>query len=128
MDNEGKHANRDTSTINDLNETLLCVIRVTEQAIVCTLLTVSIFCITILYYHPSLKTHTKWGAMDELDQKLLNELERQGFQSATTLAHRFDVGERTIRRRIGNMSSKDIIRVVALPNFPLLGYRAWSNV
>jgi DNA-binding Lrp family transcriptional regulator len=76
----------------------------------------------------TMKVHTKWEAMDELDQKLLNELGRRGFQSAATLAHRFDVGERTIRRRIGNMLSKDIIRVVALPNFPLLGYRAWSNV
>ena len=93
------------------------------------LLTISIFCIIIiLYYHPNLKTHTKWEAMDELDQKLLNELERRGFQSTTTLAHCFDVGERTIRRRIGNMLSKDIIRIVALPNFPLLGYRAWAKI
>lgn len=88
----------------------------------------SIDSIDILYYHPTLKAHTKWEAMDELDQKLLNELERQGFQSTTTLAHRFDVGERTIRRRIGNMLSEDIIRVVALPNFPLLGYRAWAKI
>ena len=75
-----------------------------------------------------MKVHTEWEAMDELDQKLLSELERRGFQSTTTLARRFDVGERTIRRRIGNMLSKDIIRVVALPNFVLLGYRAWANI
>jgi len=66
--------------------------------------------------------------MDELDRKLLNDLEMLGFQSATTLARRFDVGERTIRRRISNMLSKDIIRIVALPNFPLLGYRAWAKI
>lgn len=84
--------------------------------------------IDILYYHLNLETHTKWEAMDELDQKLLNELERRGFQSTTTLAHCFDVGERTIRRRIGNMLSEDIIRVVALPNYPLLGYRAWAKI
>ncbi|GAI40570.1 unnamed protein product, partial [marine sediment metagenome] len=77
---------------------------------------------------PTMKTHTKWEAMDELDQKLLNELERRGFQSTTTLAHCFDVGERTIRRRIGNMLSEDIIRIIALPNFPLLGYRAWAKI
>jgi len=89
------------------------------------LLTISIFCVITM---PKLKTRTKWEAVDELDRKLLNELERQGFQSTTTLAHRFDVGERTIRRRIGNMLSKDIIRIVALPNFPLLGYRAWAKI
>lgn len=88
------------------------------------LLTISIFRIIM----PTMKTHTKWEAMDELDQKLLNELERRGFQSTTTLAHCFDVGERTIRRRIGNMLSEDIIRIIALPNFPLLGYRAWAKI
>lgn len=88
------------------------------------LLTISIFRIIM----PTMKTHTKWEAMDELDQKLLNELERRGFQSTTTLAHCFDVGERTIRRRIDNMLSEDIIRIIALPNFPLLGYRAWAKI
>ncbi len=75
-----------------------------------------------------MKVHTKCRAMDELDQKLLNELEGRGSQTTTTLAHHFDVGERTIRRRIGNMLSKDIIRIIALPNFPLLGYRAWAKI
>jgi len=89
------------------------------------LLTKSIFRITIT---PNMKVHTKCLAIDELDRKLLDELERRGFQSTTTLARRFDVGERTIRRRIGNMLSKDIIRVVALPNFPLLRYRAWTKI
>lgn len=75
-----------------------------------------------------MKEHTKSRALDELDRELLHELERTGNLKAATLAHRFNVRERTIRRRIGNMLREDIIRVVALPNFPLLGYRAWTKI
>ena len=32
--------------------------------------------IDISHYNVNMKTHTKWEAMDELDRKLLNELER----------------------------------------------------
>jgi len=75
-----------------------------------------------------MKAHTKRRTIDELDRKLLNELERGGSQRAATLAYCLNVGERTIRRRIGKMLSEDIIRVIALPNFPLLGYRAWAKI
>ena len=75
-----------------------------------------------------MKVHTKCRAIDELDRRLLNELDKGWSQRAATLAHRLNVGERTIRRRISNMLRDDIIKVVALPNFPLLGYRAWAKI
>ena len=89
------------------------------------LLTKTIFSFIII---STMKEHTKSRALDELDRELLHELERTGNLKAATLAHRFNVRERTIRRRIGNMLREDIIRVVALPNFPLLGYRAWTKI
>jgi Lrp/AsnC family transcriptional regulator, regulator for asnA, asnC and gidA len=66
--------------------------------------------------------------MDELDQKLLNELQTRGFQKSENLAEDFDIGGRTIRRRIGNMKSKGIIKVIAVPNPVLLGYKAWAKI
>ncbi len=66
--------------------------------------------------------------MDERDQRLLDELQSQGFQKSAVLAPRFGVGERTIRRRISIMKSKGIIKIVALPNPILSGYKAWAKI
>jgi Lrp/AsnC family transcriptional regulator for asnA, asnC and gidA len=66
--------------------------------------------------------------MDELDQKLLNELESQGFQKAAALAAKLGVGERSIQRRIRNMRNGGIIKVIAIPNLVLLGYKAWATI
>jgi len=66
--------------------------------------------------------------MDELDRKLLSELHSQGFQKSTALAGRFGVGERTIRRRISAMRSEGIIRIIAVPDPVLFGYRGWAKI
>lgn len=66
--------------------------------------------------------------MDKLDQKILSELQSQGFQKSTALVPLLGVGERTIRRRISAMRSKGIIKIIALPNPVLFGYRAWAKI
>jgi Lrp/AsnC family transcriptional regulator, regulator for asnA, asnC and gidA len=66
--------------------------------------------------------------MDALDQKLLGELQVSGFQKSEKLAANFDIGGRTIRRRIGAMKNKGIIKVIAVPNPVLLGYKAWAKI
>lgn len=66
--------------------------------------------------------------MDELDQKLLNELQRQGFQKNRSLASLLGVGERTVYRRISAMRSEGIIKIIALPDFVSFGYKAWAKV
>ncbi len=66
--------------------------------------------------------------VDKLDQELLSELQNQGFQKSTVLATRFGVGERTVRRRINTMKRKGIIKIVALPNPVLSGYKAWAKI
>jgi len=66
--------------------------------------------------------------MDELDQKLLDELERYGFQKAATLAPKLGVGKSTIHRRISSMRHKRVIKVIALPNPISFGYRAWAII
>ena len=66
--------------------------------------------------------------MDELDQKLLDELERHGFQKAAILAPKLGVGKSTIHRRISSMRRKGVIKVIALPNPVLFGYKAWAII
>jgi len=66
--------------------------------------------------------------MDELDQKILSELEHQGFHKSATLAHILGVGERTIRRRINNMISNRVVKIIAVPNPVLCGFRAWTKI
>jgi Lrp/AsnC family transcriptional regulator for asnA, asnC and gidA len=66
--------------------------------------------------------------MDKLDHKLLNELQSQGFQRSAFLAPRLGLGERTIRHRIRNMKNKGIIKIIAVPNPVLFGYKAWAKI
>jgi len=66
--------------------------------------------------------------MDKLDQKLLNELQRQGFQKNLVIASLLGVGERTVYRRINAMRREGIIKIIALPDFVLFGYKAWAKI
>ena len=66
--------------------------------------------------------------MDELDQNILDELQKQGFQKSRTLAHLLGVGERTVHRRITTMRREGIVKVVAVPDFISFGYAAWAKI
>lgn len=66
--------------------------------------------------------------MDDLDKKLLSELQSKGYQKSSILAPYLGVGERTIRRRINIMKSEGIIKIVAVPNPIVFGYRAWAKI
>ena len=66
--------------------------------------------------------------MDQLDQKLLAQLQVRGFQKSSTLAKGLSAGERTIHRRISAMKSKGLIKIVAVPNPVLLGCKGWAKI
>jgi len=66
--------------------------------------------------------------VDELDQKILNELQKQGFQKSRTLAYLLGVGERTVHRRITTMRREGLVKVIALPDFISFGYVAWAKI
>ncbi|MFC1971277.1 Lrp/AsnC family transcriptional regulator, partial [Chloroflexota bacterium] len=66
--------------------------------------------------------------MDDLDRKLLSELQRRGYQKSTVLAIKLGIGERTIRRRISAMRSKGIIKIIAVPKPVGAGCRAWAKI
>ncbi len=66
--------------------------------------------------------------MDDLDKKLLSELQSKGYQKSSILAPCLGVVERTIRRRINIMKKERIIKIIAVPNPILFGYRAWAKI
>ena len=60
--------------------------------------------------------------IDELDRKLILELQRDGRQSYSDLGKMFGVTEGTVRKRLKSLIKRDLIKVVAVPNVRELGY------
>lgn len=60
--------------------------------------------------------------VDDLDRKLIQELQKNGRQSYADLAKRLGVVEGTVRKRIKHLLDGDIIKIVAVPNVRELGY------
>ncbi len=61
--------------------------------------------------------------IDELDQKLIHELQRDGRKRYVDLARILGVAEATVRKRIKSLVSSDIMKLVAVPNMSKLGYK-----
>jgi len=60
--------------------------------------------------------------IDELDRKLIQELQKSGRQSYVDLARMLGVVEGTVRKRLKDLQDRKIIRIVAVPNPRELGY------
>ncbi len=60
--------------------------------------------------------------LDELDKKLILELQKDGRKNYTELASILGVVEGTIRRRVKRLIDQDLIKIVAIPNIAKLGY------
>jgi len=66
--------------------------------------------------------------IDEMDRKLIHELQKNGRLSYSDLARMIGVVEGTIRKRVKNLIDRDIIKIVAVPNMRTLGYTLVSIV
>lgn len=60
--------------------------------------------------------------IDDLDRKLIIELQENGREGYVKLAKKLGVVEGTIRKRIKNLLGKNLIKIVAVPNMRKLGY------
>lgn len=67
-------------------------------------------------------------SMDHLDRKLIAILEEKGFQKSTEMFQILGISDRTIRLRINKMIQENVIKVIAIPNPLLLGYRDWARI
>lgn len=60
--------------------------------------------------------------IDELDRKLIQELQKGGRQGYVALAKMLGVVEGTVRKRVNDLVKSNIIKIVAVPNPRALGY------
>jgi len=60
--------------------------------------------------------------VDNLDRKLIEELQGNGREAYIDLARKLGVVEGTIRKRIKHFLTSDMIKIVAVPNVRKLGY------
>ena len=63
---------------------------------------------------------------DELDLKLIQELQKDGRMSHVDLAKKLGVVEGTVRKRIRNLVGNNIIKTITIPNLRKLGYNFMS--
>ncbi len=66
--------------------------------------------------------------MDDLDRKLIHELQEHGLQKSEDLVGSIGLGGRAIRKRLSDMKKQGIFRTVTIPNHVLLGHRAWAKI
>jgi Lrp/AsnC family transcriptional regulator for asnA, asnC and gidA len=60
--------------------------------------------------------------IDELDRKLIQELQKSGRQGYVALAKMLGVVEGTVRKRVKDLVKSNIIKIVAVPNPRALSY------
>ena len=60
--------------------------------------------------------------IDDIDQRLIQELQKNGRESYSDLAKTLGVVEGTVRKRVKRLLEQDIMNIVAVPNVPRLGY------
>jgi Lrp/AsnC family transcriptional regulator for asnA, asnC and gidA len=61
--------------------------------------------------------------IDELDERIIEELRHDGRRSHAELARSLGVAESTVRNRVSRLLSEGYMQVVALTNLGRLGYR-----
>lgn len=62
--------------------------------------------------------------IDDLDRKLILELQKGRYSRYASLAKKLQVSQSTVSRRISRLVKERIVRIVALPNIRALGYEA----
>jgi len=60
--------------------------------------------------------------VDELDQKLIQELQKYGRKSYVELGKMLCLVEGAVRRRVKHLLEKNILKIAAIPNLRELGY------
>lgn len=66
--------------------------------------------------------------IDNIDQKLIQELQKNGRESYSDLAKTLGVVEGTVRKRIKRLLEEEVMNIVAVPNASKLGYSLISVI
>jgi DNA-binding Lrp family transcriptional regulator len=66
--------------------------------------------------------------IDEIDQRLLSFIQNYGFRPIPEIASHFKMGPRTVQRRIKKIREEGLFRIVNVPNWLSLGFKAWAKI
>lgn len=66
--------------------------------------------------------------IDDVDLKLIRDLYKGGVLKNSTLSSGIGLGERTVRRRISALKSKELIRIGLVVNPVIFGYKGWAKI
>ena len=66
--------------------------------------------------------------IDEIDKKLIEELQADGRVNYAYLAEKLNIGVATVSRRIASLIKENMIRIIAVPNPSKLGQVANANI
>ncbi len=59
--------------------------------------------------------------LDDLDRKLISELQKDGYRAHTELARRFGTSKSTVTRRIRRLITEGVVRIVAAVDADMIG-------
>lgn len=62
------------------------------------------------------------GTIDELDQRIIEELQQDGRKPFTKIAAELGISEASVRQRVANLVNTQVIQIVAVTNPIKLGY------
>jgi Lrp/AsnC family transcriptional regulator for asnA, asnC and gidA len=65
---------------------------------------------------------TKKTQLDNIDYRLIQDLQNNGRRSNTELARRLGISEATVRRRVRKLEAEGVIRIVAMLDHHKIGY------
>lgn len=69
-----------------------------------------------------LKWEVWFPVIDELDRRLMLELQKDGRQQYADLARKLGVVEGTVRKRVKRLVQRNLLKIVGVPNVVELGY------
>jgi Lrp/AsnC family transcriptional regulator, regulator for asnA, asnC and gidA len=66
--------------------------------------------------------------MKQIDEEITRIMAVQGYQTTKYIALKIGVSERTVSRHLDDMIKQRMIKVVAVPNPVLCGFKAWAKI
>ncbi len=77
---------------------------------------------------PSNANQGKHISIDEIDHNLIEELSINGRSSYADLGKKYEINSSTVSRRVASLIKRGVIKIVAVPYLPKLGYSASAYV
>ena len=66
-------------------------------------------------------------SLDDVDKKIISLVQLDGRRSYASIGRELDISEGTVRVRVNQLTSANILRFIAVVDPMEIGYKAWDN-